>query len=390
MFQLTEEQEKLVKEALNWYRNSSEQVFQYSGKAGTGKSVVMRAIIDRLGLREDEVAPMSYIGAAAIVMRTKGMFNAKTIHSWLYEPVIDYDYNNIDPYFNRPRRKLIFVPKPLVGKKLICIDEAGSVPMKLKLEIESRGVKVIACGDLNQLPPVADNPAYLYTGKVRYLNQIMRQAQNSAIVYLADRILQGHQPEPGFYGNVLVITRKELNNSFLNNADVVICGKNATREKLNRKMRTLLGIPADKDTPGIGEKVICRKNNWQLAAEGINLANGLTGTVYNAPEVYKYDGETYEIDFKPNMFDAVFHDLQCSYPYFNCSYQDKELFKNGTYKSKGELFELGYAITTHISQGSQFVNGLYISEYMHEDINRNLDYTGITRFSNSCVYVLRW
>lgn len=390
MFQLTEEQEKLVKEAVNWYRNSSEQVFQYSGKAGTGKSVVMRAIIDRLGLREDEVAPMSYIGAAAIVMRTKGMFNAKTIHSWLYEPVIDYDYNNIDPYFNRPRRKLIFVPKPLVGKKLICIDEAGSVPMKLKLEIESRGVKVIACGDLNQLPPVADNPAYLYTGKVRYLNQIMRQAQNSAIVYLADRILQGRQPEPGFYGNVLVITRKELNNSFLNNADVVICGKNATREKLNRKMRTLLGIPADKDTPGIGEKVICRKNNWQLAAEGINLANGLTGTVYNAPEVYKYDGETYEIDFKPNMFDAVFHDLQCSYPYFNCSYQDKELFKNGTYKSKGELFELGYAITTHISQGSQFVNGLYISEYMHEDINRNLDYTGITRFSNSCVYVLRW
>lgn len=390
MFQLTEEQEKLVKEAVNWYRNSSEQVFQYSGKAGTGKSVVMRAIIDRLGLREDEVAPMSYIGAAAIVMRTKGMFNAKTIHSWLYEPVIDYDYTNIDPYFNRPRRKLIFVPKPLVGKKLICIDEAGSVPMKLKLEIESRGVKVIACGDLNQLPPVADNPAYLYSGKVRYLNQIMRQAQNSAIVYLADRILQGRQPEPGFYGNVLVITRKELNNSFLTNADVIICGKNATREKLNRKMRTLVGIPADKDTPGIGEKIICRKNNWQLAAEGINLANGLTGTVYNAPEVYKYDGDTYEIDFKPNMFDAVFHDLKCSYPYFNCSYQDKELFKNGTFKSKGELFELGYAITTHISQGSQFVNGLYISEYMHEDINRNLDYTGITRFSNSCVYVLRW
>ena len=45
MITLTEEQEKLVEEAVDFYYNSSEQVFQYSGKAGTGKSVVMRAII---------------------------------------------------------------------------------------------------------------------------------------------------------------------------------------------------------------------------------------------------------------------------------------------------------------------------------------------------------
>ena len=47
-----------------------------------------------------------------------------------------------------------------VEKKLICIDEAGCVPHSLKAEIESRGLKVLACGDLNQLPPVKDKPAY--------------------------------------------------------------------------------------------------------------------------------------------------------------------------------------------------------------------------------------
>lgn len=389
MIQLTEEQEKIVKEAVKWYFNSSEQVFQYTGKAGTGKSVVMRAIIEQLGLTDDEVAPMAYVGAAAIVMRLKGMDNAKTIHSWLYEAAYEYDYSHMDPYYNRPKRRLVFVPKPLIGKKLFCIDEAGSVPMKMKSEIESRGVKILACGDLNQLPPVADSPAYLYSGKVYRLNTIMRQAQNSGIVYLADQILQGKPFYPGLYGNVLVITRRDLDNSMLVHADAIICGKNSTREKLNRKMRRLNGILPEQDVPSIGETVICRKNNWQIDVHGINLANGLLGIVTNKPSVYNFDGETFQMDFRPTMFTGVFKDLECSYKYFNADPQDRPYFKNGAYQTKGELFELGYAITTHISQGSQFENGVYISEYMNRDINRNLDYTGITRFSNTCVYVLR-
>lgn len=386
---LTSEQEKLVEDAVNFYKHSSEQVFQYSGKAGTGKSVVMRAIIDRLGLYPEEVAPMSYIGAAAIVMRLKGLSNAKTIHSWLYDPVWELDYDNIDHYLNRPRRKLVFVPKPLIGKKLICIDEAGSVPMSLKKEIESRGLKIIACGDLNQLPPVADTPAYLYTGKVHMLTQIMRQAEDSAIVYLADRILAGKPIERGLYGNAAVIYPDEITDSMLMSSDVIICGKNITREKYNRKLREMYGIDPYRNLPTPGEKVICRKNNWRIAADGINLANGLCGFVTNNPSVYKFDGETFRMDFSPALFHGMFKDLKCSFKYFNCSPDEREYYKNGYYHTKGNFFELGYAITTHISQGSQFTDGIYISEYMNRDINRNLDYTGITRFSNTCTFVLK-
>ena len=42
----------------------------------------MNEIIKRLGMSIADVMPTAYTGAAAIVMRTKGLYNAKTIHSW--------------------------------------------------------------------------------------------------------------------------------------------------------------------------------------------------------------------------------------------------------------------------------------------------------------------
>ena len=51
----------------------------------------MNAIINRLGLNMYDIAPMSYIGSAAIIMRLKGLINAKTIHSWLFEPKVVHE-----------------------------------------------------------------------------------------------------------------------------------------------------------------------------------------------------------------------------------------------------------------------------------------------------------
>ena len=82
-------QERIINEALDHIKNSSEQTYQFSGKAGTGKSVVLNEIIRRSGLRRDQVAPMSYIGTATCVMRLKGLLNARTEHSWLYDPVLE-------------------------------------------------------------------------------------------------------------------------------------------------------------------------------------------------------------------------------------------------------------------------------------------------------------
>ena len=48
----------------------------------------------------------------------------------------------------------------------------------------------------------------------------------------------------------------------------------------------------------------------------------------------------------------------------------------------GEKFEYAYSKTTHLCQGSQYYNGIYISEYLHKDIQRQLDFTAVSRFMN--------
>jgi ATP-dependent exoDNAse (exonuclease V) alpha subunit len=65
-------------------------------------------------------------------------------------------------------------------------------------------------------------------------------------------------------------------------------------------------------------------------------------------------------------------------------------FGNPLYRPDGEKFEFGYAITTHLSQGSQYFNGIYLQEYFGGgyDINKRLNYTGITRFRHKCIYVI--
>ena len=69
---LNEQQEQIKNEAVHWFKHESSQLFEISGLAGTGKSVLIASILYELGLNSNEVAAMSYTGQAAIVMRTKG------------------------------------------------------------------------------------------------------------------------------------------------------------------------------------------------------------------------------------------------------------------------------------------------------------------------------
>ena len=59
---LTPKQQEIVNKAVHWYYNSPEQVFQFAGNPGTGKSVVMNAIIRAINIPLERVAPMAYIG----------------------------------------------------------------------------------------------------------------------------------------------------------------------------------------------------------------------------------------------------------------------------------------------------------------------------------------
>lgn len=387
---LTDEQENLINDAVNWYYNSSELIYQYTGGSGVGKSLVMHMIQERLGLTDEEVAPMAYTGAASIVMRLNGFSNACTIHSWLYKlvKVKDYDTNT-----NKMIYKTKFVYSPLNKNliKLIFIDEASMVPFSMKKDIESNGIKIIACGDLNQLPPIGDKPAYLYSGNIFRLTKIMRQARGSAIIELSNQIMKGIEPRPGDYGQVLVINKNDLTREMLYKMEVVICGTNKTRDIINNMVRHDV-IKTSNPLPQYGEKIVCRSNDWSIVVDGISLANGLVGAVINYPSIAGFDNNKFYIDFRPDLFPNIeFYDVECDYKYMISDYRTRQGLRSINNKKNNHRvhkFEYAYAITTHISQGSQFQNGMYVQEYLGRDIQNKLNYTGLTRFRNFCIYVL--
>lgn len=384
-------QEEVIQAGVHHLLHSSDQVFEYTGGPGTGKTEVMMEILRRAKVPFDRVAPMAYIGQAAIVMRLRGMMNAKTIHSWLYDLVEDYVYDaygniQIDPVYNKPMKTYKFIPKILDGIDVMFIDEGYTVPLAMKKDILSRGKKIIVCGDRNQLPPVKDEPAFLTGYGVATLTEVMRQSKGSYIIYMADQLLNGREPELGLHGNVLVIDREDLTEDMIKSSQVIICGTNKTRDHYNDYIRHDI-MHMNTTLPGYGERVMCRKNNWAIGVDGINLTNGLTGTVIKPPDVYSFNGKNFTIDFRSDLLNLKFKDIDIDYKYFTSKDRsEKEMLKKSRYMA-GEAFEYAYAKTTHLCQGSQYYNGIYISEFMHKDIQRQLDFTAATRFINCMIYV---
>lgn len=389
--ELTPKQQKIVNEAVNWYKNSSDQIFQFAGNPGTGKSVVMNEIIKAIGIDKNRVAPMAYVGAAAINMKLKGLSNAKTIHSWIYEvvevPIIDeFGRPVINKYFNRPETRLQYILRQLPQIDLIAIDEGGTVPLRMRKDILSLGKKVLVAGDLDQLPPVGDEPAFLADGRVFVLDEIMRQASGSAIVYLCQRAKKGLPIHVGMYGDVLVLEEKDfmpIAHKVLPAAGVVLCAKNETRQKYTNFIRYDI-LHKKSILPEYGEKLICRKNNWRMEAGGINLTNGLTGRIMNQPDVSGFDGKCFRIDFMPDLSPVPFMDIPVDYEFFSNSSKKQDHKKFRFYA--GEAFEFGYVETVHVAQGSQWKSGVYFEEYMPSN-NAQLNYTALSRFSSQCIYV---
>lgn len=398
MFQLNEGQKYIVNEGIKWFFNSHEQVFQYDGPPGSGKSVVLMEILKGIGLDIlTETACMAYIGSASLVMRMKGLFNAKTIHSWLYQmkAVNALDANGnliIDTLFNVPIKVPKFIPVDHLDPriKLIVIDEGYTVPLSMRSQIEKFGIKILVCGDQFQLPPVGDLPAFLTSGKIYHLTEVMRQLGRDDIIYLTNRVRAGLPLINGYYGNSLVISMKDLTDNMLLWADQVICCKNKTRDDINYKMRNLLGYKSK--LPVYGEKIVCRKNNWLEALPfdnggELNLVNGLIGRVGNAPDISSYDGKLFSLDFIPDLVpNMVFSQTRCNYKHMISNYTNRNIIRNNKYEV-GNMFEYAYAITDHVAQGSQWHKVIYIEERMHPDIQINLNVVGASRADQQLIYV---
>lgn len=391
---LNHDQQIAVDAAVNWFLNSPEQTFQIAGPAGTGKSVVISEILKRLPITDDEVLPMAYTGQACTVMRKRGLPSACTCHSGLFEMhrVVRRDSRGhaiMHPEFNTPMYTWRASPKDLTRSmyKLIILDEAWMVPESFRRHIDNSGIKVLAAGDPYQLPPIGGNPGYLVSGTIYHLTELMRQAENSPIVYLANRAKAGLPIEPGMYGNdALVAFQGELDYSIISKADIVLCARNETRESLNTSFRRDI-LHIQTEFPVYGDRMICRRNNWGKEVQGINLVNGLAGTVIRPPDIGTTGKRSVMIDFLPDMTSIPFYQLEINMNYFKShSRKEKDMIEIDPY-APGDLFEYNYVSTVHLAQGSEYNSGVFIEEPFNASSINALIYTAITRFKHKLIYL---
>lgn len=382
-----DEQIKIINEAYDFYYNSSKQVYEFSGGPGTGKSTIMLGILDKLKLNRNSILSMAHIGQAAINMRLKGLPNAKTIFSSIYEfkKVISDDY---DTYYNRPKIKFIKRDKDLSNINLMFIDEGYSVPLSLKHDIEKHNIKIIVAGDVDQLKPVMDKPAYLTNiDNITKLTKCIRQEENSGIVYLYKRALGGYPLIEGKYGNAIVINDDEVTNSILHKANVIICGTNKKREYLTNIIRNDI-LKINSELPTYNESVLFRKNDWTIENSGINITNGLRGKIKNNPSSNDIRNGNFIVNFNANNLDCTFERLQCDYEYLISSYKDKVKLKFRKNNS-GQKLEFGYALTCHMTQGSEYESGIFFDDGFIGPDYKNYMYTGISRFKKNVIIVKR-
>ena len=81
---LTTKQEEGLKIAVERHRNG-ERYTTIAGYAGTGKSTLVKFIIEALQVEPSKVCYATYTGKAAQVLAKKGNKNAITLHRLLYD-----------------------------------------------------------------------------------------------------------------------------------------------------------------------------------------------------------------------------------------------------------------------------------------------------------------
>lgn len=154
-----------------------------AGFAGSGKSTLVKFIIDALQLDpKEEVAYVAFTGKAATVLQQKGCPNAVTAHKLLYKakPLPNGSYK--------------FYPRDVLDKdyKVLVVDEVSMLPRPLWEQLLRHGVYVLAMGDPFQLPAInPDDDNHVLDTPHVFLDEIMRQAQDSEIIRLSMWIREG-------------------------------------------------------------------------------------------------------------------------------------------------------------------------------------------------------
>lgn len=393
--ELTRKQEEGLRIAVERYKQG-EKYTCISGYAGSGKSTLVKFIVNALDVPEEQVGYVAFTGKAAMVLQSKGCRTAQTAHKLLYHAKLQSDGT------------YAFFAKPTLdeGYKVIVVDEVSMLPLFIWKQLLTHPVYILALGDPGQLPPIAkDQDNHVLDKPHVFLDEIMRQAKESEIIQLSMHVREG-KPISTFEcenREVSIYPQAQLSQGMYKWADQIICGRNETRYHINQNVRQVLGFPQE---PTIGDKVVCNTNHWDYFSQLGNwsLTNGSIG------EITKKEN-------KLITFPYYFHLPAVNYMFTDIQLPDGDLFRNVPidYKflftnepaltgnqialikktSKIQIdppmdFEYGYAITAHKSQGSEWSKVLLWEEpFGTKEEKIKWLYTAITRAQDKLVILRR-
>ena len=397
---LNDGQAKSVEQFAYWYRHPESRYrpwFELSGPAGSGKTTVVFSAMEEIGINIEDVLFVAFVGKAALQLRLSGV-PGRTIHSVMY--VLKKYIKRVDgkvvykdgiPEYVEVFEKVERLPPNI---KLIVLDEGGMVSENHGRDLISFDIPLFVLGDTRQLPPVFGKGMFLNNPDA-YLPEIMRQKKDSPIIYLSQLATHGIDIPYGTYGmnkECIVIRRSELTDEHLRKVDLIICATNTTRDVINWYVRKNI-YNINSSNIEIGDKLICRKNYWDITLGGqyddIALVNGMIGYVTGINKESKNNRRSnMEIDFRPEFSNnETFHDLPINRKYILSSYEDRQAMFSRYDDNK--IFELGYCSTCHLAQGSQYDWVLVYNEVFSSssDYHKRWLYTAITRAKKGLIIV---
>lgn len=379
--ELTTKQAEGLKVALQRYHDHDPYTV-ISGYAGTGKSTLVSFIIEALDIPREDVAYVAYTGKASLVLKEKGCPNATTAHKLLYKAF--------------PRNDGTFVyqkKRPLDHQyRLIVVDEVSMLPKEMWDLLLTHHIHVIALGDPGQLPPIGEANDVLNHPHV-FLDEVMRQAQESEIIRLSMDIRAGRPLQLMSGSEVQIIDQKDMVDGMYTWADQILCGTNRTRFNVNDQIRLAMWHTEDQ-TPLLGDKVVCNHNDWKTlsAVEEQPLVNGLIGEIcsfeklglpvpgYGFVDLFRCGLVTEDGDgYAPLCMDAKLF------------LEHKETITKQNYRYLKNIpikpFEYAYCITTHKAQGSEYDKVLVLEESWPGQEHKRWLYTAATRAAQKLVIV---
>lgn len=373
---------------------NSNNVVIITGGPGTGKTTIIKNVIDVYKSHGKKVVLCAPTGRAAKRMTEMTGEEAKTLHRLLEIGKIEKDNEfTIMNYEVAP-----------IDADVIIVDEASMVDIYLMNYLLNgiyQGTKLILVGDTDQLPSVGPGSVLkdiINSERIKtiFLDEIFRQAAQSKIIVNSHRVNDGEyfldkEEQEGlkddfFYikeksqdimlDQIISLCKGRLKNfgdyDFFENIQILSPTKKGLlgTKELNKKLQEELNPSSDeKNEKKVGEvifregdRVMQVKNNYDIYWE---KGNTLSLTYESGTGIFNGElGKIVKIDFLNKQIKILFDDEKEAWYAF----------------SDMDQIEHAYAITVHKAQGSEFdVVIMVVTQSSAMLLTRNLLYTGLTR-----------